>query len=142
MWEMLLPLILVAGLSGLIVSVFYAWINPIIEARREQEVIEMGLRTIFPEAARMSAVEIDDLPPGVEAPVYEVFDNQNQSLGLMYYVTGQGWDIFRLAVGVDPVEKRLSASGFWNVKSSGVRLGHHGRVVFGSICREGSGRSL
>ena len=107
MWEMLLPLILVAGLSGLIVSVFYAWINPIIEARREQEVIEMGLRTIFPEAARMSAVEIDDLPPGVEAPVYEVFDNQNQSLGLMYYVTGQGWDVFRLAVGVDPVEKRV-----------------------------------
>src|SRR5690606_41146591 len=83
MWEMLLPLILVAGLSGLIVSVFYAWINPIIEARREQEVIEMGLRTIFPEAARMSAVAIDSLPQGVEAPVYEVFDNQNQSLGLM-----------------------------------------------------------
>ena len=30
---MLLPLVLVAGLSGLVVSAFYAWINPIIEAQ-------------------------------------------------------------------------------------------------------------
>lgn len=105
--ETLLPLILVAGLSGLVVSVFYAWINPIIEARREQEVIETGLRMIFPEGARMSTLDIDPLPLGVEAPVYEVFDAQNQALGLMYYVTGQGWDTFRLAVGVDPAGKRV-----------------------------------
>lgn len=106
-WETLFPLILVAGLSGLIVSVFYGWINPIIEARREQEVIELGLRMIFPEAERMTSLDVAGAPPEIEMPIYEVFGPQNESLGYMYYVTGQGWETFRLAVGVDPVEKRL-----------------------------------
>lgn len=106
-WATLFPLLLVAGLSGLIVSVFYGWINPIIEARREREVIEMGLRMIFPEAERMTTLEVAGAPPEIEMPIYEVFGPQNRSLGYMYYVTGQGWEKFRLAVGVDPVEKRL-----------------------------------
>ena len=101
-------MVLVSGLSGLVVSAFYTWINPIIEARREREVVELGLRElIFPEATRIASLHMDDLPQGIESPVYEVFGAKNEALGLMYYVTGQGWETFRLAVGVDPVEKRL-----------------------------------
>lgn len=100
-WNALVPLVLVAGLSGLLVSTFYVWINPIIEARREQEVIEMGLRSIFPEAQRTAKVDGISLPPGVEEPVYEVFGPGGESLGYMYYVAGKGWSDFRLAVGVD-----------------------------------------
>lgn len=100
-WAAVVPLALVAGLSGLIVSAFYAWINPIIESRREQEVIEMGLRSIFPDAARTTKLEGISLPQGVEEPVYEVYGPRNEALGYMYYVTGQGWNTFRLAVGVD-----------------------------------------
>jgi len=62
----------------------------------------MGLRSIFPEAARATRVEGITLPQGVEEPVYEVLGPGNERLGYMYYVTGQGWSTFRLAVGVDP----------------------------------------
>lgn len=106
-WSALLPMVLVSSLSGLVVSAFYAWINPVIEARREQEVIELGLRSIFPEAARMGRLEGIAVPEGVEGPVYEVYGPQGERLGQMYYVTGQGWNAFRLAVGVDAATQRV-----------------------------------
>jgi|GEM_PF-597435 len=106
-WAALIPLALVSALSGFIVSAFYAWINPIIETRREQEVIEMGLRSIFPDAERTAKLDGIALPQGVEEPVYEVYGPRNALLGYMYYVTGQGWSTFRLAVGVDPATQQI-----------------------------------
>lgn len=108
-WAALVPLALVSAVSGLIVAAFYAWINPVIESRREREVIEMGLRSIFPEAARTEKLQGIALPEGVEEPVYEVFGPGGGRLGYMYYVAGKGWSDFRLAVGVDPQTQQVVA---------------------------------
>lgn len=108
-WSALVPLVLVATLSGLVVSAFYAWIHPTIESRREQEVVEMGLRGIFPQAARAEKLVGVELPAGVEEPVYEVYGARGERLGYMYYVAGKGWSDFRLAVGVNPETQQVVA---------------------------------
>lgn len=105
--RMILVLGLVSALSGLLLAAFYGWLNPIIERRKEQEVMELGMRVIFPTASTAVAMDTGDAVAGVTGPIYEVFDNQGNLLGLFYNVTGEGWSTFELAVGVDPVTQQV-----------------------------------
>lgn len=101
LWPMILSLTVTAAASGLILAAFFAWVEPIVAERRDREVIELGLRAIFPEAATFGAVDIEGLPSGIETPVLEVFDARGGLLGYFFNVSGQGWSPFKLAVGVD-----------------------------------------
>ena len=86
---------------------------------------------------------MDDLPPGVECPSTRCSAPKNEALGLMYYVTGQGWDDLspgrRRRSGREAAGRRVGARASGD---SGAWLGHHGRVVSRPVHREGARRSV
>lgn len=108
LWQMVLTLVLVTALSGGLLSFFYGWMHPMIEARQEEEVISLGLRGVFPQVERYEVVELDELPENIEAPVYRVFDATGSELGYVFNAHGQGWGAMRLAVGVDASTQKVA----------------------------------
>jgi electron transport complex protein RnfD len=92
----------VSAVSGIILAVFFAAMNPRIELRRQQEIGE-GFRVMFPAAEVFEPVDLSErLPKRVNSPVFLVKDEAGERMGIVFVTTPAGFqgDI-TLAVGLD-----------------------------------------
>lgn len=96
--------------SGAVLAAVYGWMNPMIEARRLERVMSVGLQGIFPDANSFTELSLDELPAGVEEPVYEVYDASGNTLGIYFTGNSNGYGgPIRMAIGVDPDSASLVA---------------------------------
>jgi electron transport complex protein RnfG len=107
-------LVLVLGITGLIsgglLALAFGWLDPIIQQRQKEQEISVGLKGIYPDADRFEEVDIEQIPGGVDGPVYRVFDQSDKVLGL--YFSGSGPEPgyggpIRVAVGVDEANGQI-----------------------------------
>lgn len=99
--RLVLTLAITCVVAGALLAAVYGWMNPMIEARKLERVKSVGLQGIFPEADSFEEVALE-LPAGVQAPVYRVFDKSGKELGLWFQGKNKGYggDI-TMAIGVD-----------------------------------------
>lgn len=101
--RLVMTLVITCLVSGAVLAAVYGWMNPMIEARKLEQVKSVGLQGIFPDVDTFTEVELAKLPAGVEAPVYKVFDKSGKELGIWFTgrSKGYGGDV-RMAIGVNP----------------------------------------
>lgn len=108
--RLIVTLAITCLVSGAVLAAVYGWMNPMIEARRLERVMSVGLQGIFPDANSFKELTLDELPAGVEEPVYEVFDAAGQTLGIYFTGSSNGYGgPIRMAVGVHPETASLVA---------------------------------
>lgn len=101
--RLVMTLLITCLVSGAVLAAVYGWMNPMIEARKLERVKSVGLQGIFPDVDTFKEVEMAELPAGVEAPVYEVFDAAGKKLGIWFTGNSNGYGgAIRMAIGVNP----------------------------------------
>lgn len=108
--RLVVTLVITCLVSGGVLAAVYGWMNPMIEARRLERVMSVGLQGIFPDADSFKELSLDELPAGVEEPVYEVYGPSGKTLGIYFTGSSNGYGgPIRMAVGVDPETASLVA---------------------------------
>src|SRR5690606_17994249 len=108
--RLIVTLAITCLVSGAVLAAVYGWMNPMIEARRLERVMSVGLQGIFPDANSFKELTLDELPAGVEEPVYEVYDAAGKTLGIYFTGSSNGYGgPIRMAVGVHPETASLVA---------------------------------
>lgn len=106
--RILVTMAAVSAVSGIILAIFFAAMNPRIELRRQQEIGE-GFRVMFPEAAAFEPVDLGErAPKRVNNPIFLVKDTAGERMGIAFVTTPPGFqgDI-TLAVGLDVEGRQL-----------------------------------
>lgn len=100
--RLVVTLLITCLVSGAVLAAVYGWMNPMIEARRLEQVMSVGLQGIFPDVHSFKELELEELPDGVEEPLYEVYDAAGNKLGIYFTGSSNGYGgPVRMAVGVN-----------------------------------------
>ncbi|MBE3598341.1 MAG: RnfABCDGE type electron transport complex subunit D [Limnochordaceae bacterium] len=101
--QAVLVLVLVTSAAGVLLASFYHATAPLIASQQQKREIELGLKTLMPEAVTFNRLSQTD-----GARVFEALDAQGNRVGYGVFTEGQGYhDVIRLAVGIDPEVKEL-----------------------------------
>lgn len=97
-----LTLVITCLISGALLAAVYGWMGPVIEARRTEQVRSVGLDGIFPDADTLNELTLNNVPDGVEEPIYEVVDAAGEVLGIWFTGTSRGFGgPVRMAIGIN-----------------------------------------
>ncbi|MFZ5688110.1 MAG: RnfABCDGE type electron transport complex subunit G [Bacillota bacterium] len=109
----IIRLVLVLGLVGFIsggaLGAFYEYTAPIVKARQMQEIMEKGLKGVFPDAE--SFQEMDSAPAEVSGTLYKAFGSGGKLLGIVFEtVAKEGFaGNIGLVIGIDPESQKVIA---------------------------------